>query len=246
MALKEFKGIETFRIGENRIPCADLIINVEPCEMIISYPGKKSCFWEIDNHIHLGRDVDKYNKVDYLFLTQKHFLKMYPPKKSYWLPLAADPEKHKLYSEEPVMYDVGFLGNDTYPRRRELLDKIGASFKLLRSTSKPGEEYSRLLSRCKILFNCSMDNDLNMRFFEAISIGRLLLSDKVDGQDDLFKDGVHYVSFKDWPDLMVKINCYLHDQENRERIAKAGAGLIRAKHTYLHRLETILEVCGFY
>ena len=246
MALRADPRIEVFRIGENRIPCADLIINVEPCETVIAYPGRKSCYWEIDNHIHKGKDVDKYQKVNHVFATQKLFLPLYPDKKTTWLPLAADPEKHKLYPDERLEYDVGFLGNDTYPRRKDLLEKIGRRYNLLRSTSKPGEEWSRKLSGCKILFNCSMDNDLNMRVFEAISIGRLLLTDKVEGQDDLLKDGEHYVSFKDWPDLDEKISFYLKNEEKRESLASAGAAFIRAKHTYQHRLEKILEVCGFY
>ena len=246
MALRAYPGIETFRIGQNRIPCADLIINVEPCEFIIAYPGKKSCFWEIDNHIHRGTDVEKYERVDHVFVTQKHFLDLYPKEKTSWLPLAADPEKHRLFEDEPLEYDVGFLGNDTYPRRRELLDQIGFKYKLLRSTSEPGEPYSRMLSRCKILFNCSMDNDLNMRVFEAISIGRLLLTDKVDGIDDLLTDGEHYVSYYDWEDLEKQIFHYLNPESSREKIAKAGAAWIRAQHTYTHRLETILKEMGFY
>jgi len=246
MALRADPRIGVFRIGENRIPCADLIINVEPCEFVIAYPGRASCYWEIDNHINKGQDVDKYQKVDKVFVTQKIFLPLYPKEKTVWLPNAADPEKHRLYADEPIMYDVGFLGNDTYPRRRDLLEKIGAKYKLLRSTAKPGEEWSRKLSRCKILFNCSMADDLNMRAFESISNGRLLLTDKVHGQDELLKDGEHYVSFKDWPDLDQKISYYLKHEKEREKIAKTGAAFIRAKHTYRHRLEEILKVCGFY
>lgn len=246
MALRAYPGIETFRIGENRIPCADLIINVEPCEFIISYPGKKSCYWEIDNHIRCGRDVDRYEKVNHVFVTQKHFLDLYPIEKTSWLPLAADPEKHKLYPDEPIEYEVGFLGNDSYPARRSLLDQIGKKYKLLRSNAKPGEEYSRMFSRCKMIFNRSMDNDLNMRVFEAISIGRLLLTDKVEGMDELFVNGQHYVSYKEWADLDEKINYYLYEIKERETIARVGADYLRAKHTYAHRLESILKEMGFY
>lgn len=246
MALKEDRRIEPFRVGENRVPCADYIINVEPCDKIISYPGRKSCYWEIDNHIHVGKDVDKYNKVDYVFATQKLYLPLYPEEKTTWMPLAADPEKHKLYPDEPLKYDVGFLGNDTYPRRSDYLDKIGRKYNLLRSNSEPGEEYSRKLSRCKILFNCSMNNDLNMRVFEAMSIGRLLLTDKVEGQDYLIEDGVHYASFSDWQDLDEKISYYLKNNSERESLASAGAAFIRAKHTYRHRLEKMLQIGGFY
>ena len=243
-ALRADPRFEVFRLGENRIPCADIHLNIEPCDLVIHYPGRKSIFWEIDNHIHMGNATDNYSRVDYLFIAQKAFLPYYPKSKTHWLPLAADPEKHKLYPDEPIEYDIGFLGNDTYPRRRDLLDKIGAKYKLLRSTAKPGEEYSRMLSRCKLLFNCSMDNDMNMRFFEAMSIGRMLLSDKVDGQDDLFKSGKHYVAYSDWVDLDKKIGYYLKHDNERENIASVGSAFIRAKHTYADRIEEMLKVIG--
>ena len=246
MELRKDKRIGVFRIGENRVPCADLIINIEPCAKIISYPGRKSCLWEIDNHIHLGSCVDKYQEVDNVFITQKHFQPLYPDKKTTWLPLAAYPDLHKLYKDEKVIYDVGFLGNDTYPRRSDLLDKIGKKYKLLRSTAKPGEEYARKLSQCKILFNCSLHHDMNMRVFEAISVGRLLLTDKVDGQDDIFKEREHYVIYNEWEDLDKKIEYYLNNDKERERIAKKGANYVHATQTYKNRIETILQTCGFY
>jgi hypothetical protein len=246
MALHRRPDIASYRIGEDGIPCADLIINVEPYDFIISYPGKKSCLWEIDNHIQQARKTDSYEKVDHVFVAQNFFLPLYPQEKTSWLPLAADPEKHRLYPDEPLLYDVGFLGNDTYPRRRELLDRIGKKYKLLRETSQPGEEYSRKLSRCKILFNCSMDNDLNMRVFEAISIGRLLVTDNVLGMDELLTNRIHYVGFNDWKDLDETLEYYLSHDKEREKIAQTGSNWIKASQTYDHRLEEILKVMGFY
>ena len=242
MAIKADPNLSMFRLGEDRIPCADIYINIEPCQQVIRYPGRPSCFWEIDNHIHMGQDYDKYSLVDHVFITQKFFSPFYEDKKTSWLPLACDPKKHRLYEDEKIEYDVGFLGNDTYPRRRDLLEKIGKKYKLLRSTAQPGEEYSRMLSKCKILFNCSMDNDMNMRFFEAISVGRMLLSDKVLGQDEMFMDGKEYVSYTDWPDLEEKLDLFLKNDTKREKIASAGAKKAHAFHTYQDRLQTILEV----
>jgi len=244
MAIKQRKDITMFRLGEDRIPCADIYINIEPCQQIIRYPGRKSCFWEIDNHIHQADDIEKYTKIDKLFITQKHYLPLYKDYNATWLPLACDPEKHKLYPDETIEYDVGFLGNNTYPYRRELLDRIRSKYKLLMSTAPPGEEYSRMLSKCKILFNCSMDNDMNMRFFEAISIGRLLITDKVEGQDEMFEDGKEYISFKDWPDLDKKIEYYLNHEKEREKIAKRGSERAHHFHTYTDRLNKMLEVIG--
>jgi spore maturation protein CgeB len=246
MAIKDDPKLSCFRVGEARVPCADLILNIEPCAKIISYPTAVTCFLEIDNHIHQGRDLEKYNAVDHVFVTQKHFIDLYPKEKTTWLPLAADPEKHRLYPEEKILYDVGFLGNHTYPERSALLKQIAGKYKLLQSTAKPGEEYSRLLSRCKLIFNRSMDNDMNMRVFEGMSIGRPLLSDIVDGQNELFSPDEHYISYEKWEDLDGKIEWLLKNPEYCEKIGNAGAALIRAKHTYRHRLEKILQVCGFY
>lgn len=245
MAIKADKEIEMFRLGEDRLPCADIYINIEPCQEIIRYPGRKNAFWEIDNHIHLGQDIEKYNKTQYLFITQKFYLPLYEPQKTWWIPLACDPEKHKEYTDEKIIYDIGFLGNDTYPYRKELLDRLGKKYRVLRSTAQPGEEYSRMLSRCKLLFNCSMDNDMNMRFFEAISIGRLLLTDKVDGQDELFVDGNHYISFKDWQDLDQKVEYYLKHYNEAEKIAKSGREMAHSMNTYKDRLYQMLEIMKY-
>jgi len=246
MAIKRDPKLSVFRVGEARVPCADLILNIEPCPRLITYPTAVNCYLEIDNHIHQGRDFAKYNAVDKIFVTQKNFLGLYPKEKTTWLPLAADPELHKLQPNEPTLYDVGFLGNTNYPERNTLLNQIAQKYKLLCSNAEPGIPYSKLLSQCKVLFNRSMDNDMNMRFFEAMSIGRPLVSDVVPGQDDLFDGESDYISYEKWEDLDTKIQFLLDHPEYAKKIGEQGAAHIRAEHTYQHRLEKILQVCGFY
>ena len=244
MAAEKDPDIEVFKVGQIR-PCdVDLIFNIEQCPNIITFPGVKSCYWEIDNHINKGRRVDRYNAVDWVFIAQKGYLPLYPEHKTRWLPLACDPEKHKEFKDEPIKYDIGFLGNDTYPIRQDLLNKLNRRYKLLRSTSEPGEPYSRLLSQCRFLFNRSMDDDLNMRFFEALSVGRLLFSDVVRGVNDLFVDGEDYVNYKDWDDLKVSIDYYLSRPKEAEKIAEHGQEIVRYFHTYKHRLDEVLAITG--
>ena len=185
-ALKRRKDIEFFRYGEGKTACADIYLNIEPCQYIVHYPGRKVAYWEIDNHIHRGNDHEKYKQADYLFLAQKTFWDLYQHDKKFWVPLAADPDVHKTYPDEEIKYQIGFLGNDRYPKRHALLEKLNERYKILWSTAKPREEYARLMSQCRFLFNCAMDNDINMRFFESISMNKLFFTDEVFGQHDLF------------------------------------------------------------
>ena len=244
MAAKKDSDIEVFKVGQIKPSDVDLIFNIEQCPEIITFPGVKSCYWEIDNHINRGARIDRYNAVDWVFIAQKGYLPLYPKNKTLWLPLACDPEKHKEFKDEPIKYDIGFLGNDTYPIRQDLLNKLNRRYKLLRSTSEPGEPYSRLLSQCRFLFNRSMNNDMNMRVFEALSVGRLFFTDKVEGMDDLFVDGEDYICFKDWDDLRELIDYYLSKPKEAEGIAKHGQEVVRYFHTYKNRLDEVLAACS--
>jgi spore maturation protein CgeB len=244
MALRKDPNLDVFRLGEDHLACADFFLNIQPCSFIARMPGRKVGYWEIDNHIVRGQDFQKYNLVDYLFVAQKHFLDLYGHKNLNWLPLGCDPDIHKLYPDEKVIYDIGFVGNDNYPERRKMLDLIGQKYKLLRTTAAPGEEYSRKFSQCKMIFNWAMDNDMNMRFFEAMSIGRLLITDKVEGQDDLFSSINDYCWCRNWEEIDYSIDYWLKHPERREEKAKSGHDQAVRYNTYKDRAYKMLEIMG--
>ena len=80
-----------------------------------------------------------------------------------------------------------------------------------------------------------------MRFFEAIALGRMLLTDYLPQQDQYAVVGMHYKSYKDWADLDRLVEYYLKHDDEREKIAKQGSDHIRENHTYEHRLVQILK-----
>jgi len=241
-AIKRQEGLQGFRLGQIKPEEADLILNFMPCARIITAKGVKSAYWEGDCHLIQGRKTEIYELVDYVFIAQSPFMEFYPKEKTYYLPHACDPTVHHRIEGVEQLYDVGFIGNDTYPRRRRLLDSIGAKYKLLRTTTEPGLPFSEALSRCKIAFNCSMNQDVNMRFFEAMAIGRMLITDYLPAQNEFAKEGIHYVSFRDWEDLDQKIAYYLEHEKEREKIAREGSIYIRRHHNYDERLKKILEI----
>lgn len=220
----------------------DLVLNIEPVKNVIKIPGVPSVYYEIDNHVIAGNDTRFYDPADILILAQKTNLKYYEKYNPRILPLAAHPKCHKRYSDEPIKYDIGLLGNDTYPARRSLLESLGRHFRVLRGTAKPGEPYSRLLNQCQLTFNRSMADDVNMRFFEAIGCGRMLLTDYLPEQDNFATVGKHYITYDGEEDLIRKVKHYLKNEKEREKIAKRGAAHIHEHHNYYNRLKSLLNI----
>ena len=245
MAGKRMAGVEIYRREEIDPAKVDLVVNVMPCDVLVVPDGVKTCYWEIDAHIIQGQKKEIYDRVDKVFIAQSPFFGFYPKEKTAYLPLACEPTVHHLQETEKVKYDIGFIGNDTYPTRRRLLDQLGTKYNILRTNTPPGLPYSRALSSCKLTFNCSMQFDVNMRFFEAIAIGRLLLTDYLPEQDMFAKQGEHYRTYTDWKDLDETVAYYLSHDLEREKIAKAGSNHILRHHTYSERLREIIKVMGF-
>ncbi len=245
MAAKKTPGVECYRRGQIDAEKANLIINVMPFEFLLTAPGVPSVYWEIDNHLIRGWKVQYYNRVDRVYVAQKHFLDLYPPRRTYYLPLGCWPDVHHYFKPERELYDIGFIGNGTYPFRRTLLEQLDLTYKLLWANTPPGVPYSKALSACTMTFNRSMNHDVNMRFFECLAIGRLLFTDRLAEQKDFAQENVHYIGYKDWPDLREKIAYYLQHPNEREAIAAAGAKHVRENHTYGHRLRQILEAFGW-
>lgn len=81
------------------------------------------------------------------------------------------------------------------------------------------------------------------RIYEIIGRGGFLLHPEVEGLDEEFEDGVHYVSYprfeKGTRGLSQAVNKYTNDTDARERIRKQGFRQCR-KYTYTKRCETLL------
>lgn len=103
---------------------------------------------------------------------------------------------------------------------------------------------SRIYGRSKIVTNVSMNNDINMRYYEAMAAGCLLLTNKIknNGVASLFKEKVDYVTYKNKNDAINKINYYLNNPLIRVKIAKNGQKKVLNYHTYKQRLQRIINL----
>ena len=128
-----------------------------------------------------------------------------------------------------------------YQRRRRLLERLARRFELTVAQDVWGDDMVRLLSRAKLAFNCSLAGDVNMRVYEAMAAGSLLVTDRAEnGLEVLFADGEHLVAYGD-PDLEAKVAWALEHAHAREAIAARGQALVLGHHTYAHRMRELVR-----
>lgn len=203
----------------------------------------KVCYL-IDSHLNLEHHLAWCQQFDYVFTAQREYvpaLRQVNPN-SYWLPLGCDPDIHGGKSKQK-QHDIGFVGALAFnPRRQQLLDKLGAEVNLYRARCF-WHEMAEVFAASKIVFNTFARNDLNMRFFEALCSGSMLLSDMAfgSGQEELFRDGEEYACYHD-ATLIETAKFYLDNDELREQIAERGCRIVHNAHTYLHRMQDLLAV----
>jgi hypothetical protein len=199
----------------------------------------------VDVHINTSHRLALAPFFDYVFVAQRDYmehLRAAGCSQIYWLPLACDPEIHQT-SMLHQMWDVGFVGQVHSPDRGRRLQLLAERFKV-NDYRRPyaREEIATVYGQSKIAFNCSLRGDLNMRVFEALASGALLVTDRIpNGQTELFKPGVHLVEYSTDAELLEVVTYYLEHEEERMRIAQAGRELALAQHTYQQRIQFILD-----
>ena len=223
--------------GENYLPRE---LEQAPCP---------TAWWAIDNHIHARGNDGWHFKVaaafDHVFIAQRDYLNTFRLRNvsTSWLPHACDPEVHRPHALERDL-DVVFVGNvlGIHARRRELLERLKRRFRVHEFQGAFRDDMARLFSRAKVAFNCSLAGDLNMRVFEALGCGSLLVTDRIgNGQESLLADNEHLALYDDQT-LEAVVERFLTDESAREEIAERGHKLVSKHHTYAHRAREIVRV----
>ena len=139
------------------------------------------------------------------------------------------------------MIFVGSISS-TQDRRRDLLERLEKQFDL-NCQRKFMDEMAEHYSKSRIIFNNAINHDLNMRVFEALCSGSLLVTDSATGSglDEIFKDKEHLIIYND-ANLEDTISQYLQNDEDRDRISRQGRKEVLAHHTYAHRTETMINI----
>ncbi len=206
-------------------------------------------YWAIDTHRDHARRLDHARTANFVFCAQRNGASRMRadgiPGAS-WLPLACEPEIHHRIPGRSKQYDICFVGN-TFPgdgERSRLVEWIRATFPRAFVGRAYGEEMARIYSASRLVFNCAIRDDVNMRVFEAAACGSLLVTNDLTdyGQDLLFTPDIHLVTYRDSQELPDLIQRFLQDEGQRERIAEAGMRHAHAHHTYRQRMTDLLAV----
>lgn len=152
-----------------------------------------------------------------------------------------------------LKYDVSFWAVESDPIRTKALEILEDKFdcKLngtIRSQSfkkyqRKGEAYLNELKACKIILNFKGTGWDTMRYWESTGIGRFMISQRPKIViPDNFRDGKEIVFCKDdLSDLIDLCKYYLQNEEERETIAMNALEMAKARHSYIHRAEYLLE-----
>lgn len=228
---------------------ADLYLYIEPLGLIPrgleDSPIPTACVL-CDVHRNLKSRRTLARLFDYVFLYQRNYVAEFcdhPPGAVHWLPYACDTEVFRDLGVARDL-DIAFIGQlfGKRSRRRLMFETLARRYRVNEPRYYLQEEIPEVYSRAKIVVNPPVADDLNFRFFEALSCGALLLTKRVaNGQEELFREDLHYVAFNDEKELFEKVEFYLRNEKERKRIALAGYEEAVGRHSLELRLKTLLD-----
>lgn len=254
----DYLGYETQSLDYHQLPDLrkniDLVIYMdnaewEQCNRIkMNDKEVPTFYWAIDTTLDSGnRCVVQSEFVDFVFYAQSREGNKFDPNKSDWLPNAHDSvlyePKFKKWKDREI--DVAFVGEvEKRNERKNLISLIKENFPSVEtSNSSSLEEIYELYNNSKIVINPCL-GDLNLRMFEGMGSGALLISNP-DQLNNLwsnsFVDGLTYFKYQDDNHAIELIKAALSNPQTSERIACYAQSLTFLKHCYTDRAKQILD-----
>ncbi|WP_274653375.1 CgeB family protein [Paenibacillus humicola] len=203
-----------------------------------------------ENRLAANQEMCSWYKPDLMLMSHSLHLASHFPVPVRFFPFGVDP--HIYYSTKPYRdrkVDVAFVGGkSSMYRQREISLRLietlfGGDKTLSLRSSCFLHQLGQLYGDSKIVFNQTADRikSFNMRIFEGMGCGALLLTDHTPEQAKLFKDGVHLVVYSSMEDLYEKLDYYLYHPDEAQKIARSGQSYVLASQTYDQRALQLLK-----
>jgi hypothetical protein len=244
-----------FPLGIEKVECLKIIYLIDTH---INMHSDKSNNFQLNHRLILSNFFDSiflYHKkhLNNFIKFQYRFKKKKLKRNIFWSPVACDPNLHYQNLGNKRNYDISFVGQlgPEISFRHKFLKRIYFSdnrsyIKKKYANNISDKLMSKIYGQSKIVTNVSINNDINMRYYEAMAAGSLLLTNKIknSGAEILFEENVDYVSYKNEKDAIKKINYYLNNSEKRKKIARTGQKKVLNYHTYKQRLKNIIKLAS--
>lgn len=107
-----------------------------------------------------------------------------------------------------------------------------------------GLAHAEALQRGTLVVQHSRHQEITRRIFEAMACGKMVLTDRLSYDThihDIFKDNIDLVYYDSYEDLRRKIDHYLFNATEREKIAASGKKVVLKGHTQVSRVDTLLK-----
>ncbi|MFH0882769.1 MAG: glycosyltransferase [bacterium] len=166
-----------------------------------------------------------------------------------WLPLAADETiYHPPVDDAERDLDVVFVGTidpERRPKRSAILFRLKQISDLTVIDGKgkrsvPAGEVADVYRRAKIVLNELLFDGVNLRTFEAMACGAIVLTEEGRGEGDLFADLDVMRTFNSH-NLESVVAKLLSDPREQERLSKDSAEVIRDSHLVSLRARHVLN-----
>ncbi len=208
--------------------------------------GCPTAWYGIDTHMDYEKHVRIGRLFDATFVAQKEYVSRLRGDGVHhvtWLPLAFEPSLHPDPEPERTI-DVAHVGSGQVhmnPERHRLLDRLRERFPSHRFGPASPQEMGRIYASSRIVFNRSVRNDVNMRFFEAAGAGAVLVTDRLvdNGVEELLEEGRHFVTYTDGDSLVRAVESLLASPSTCAEMGRAARRHVLAHHTSLKRARTL-------
>lgn len=181
--------------------------------------------------------------VDMVFVDQLSTLRSFLCHgiEAYWLPLCSNESDFR--QSKPKKHLITFVGRISNYRlkRRNILDYISKSFPVNVVEGVSRSEMLDVFSESHVVLNENFFSGINLRFFQALASGSLLLSEKnSQGLRQHFKDKKHYLGYSP-SNLNHLLNEIEKDPSKYTDISERGQKICWNNHRSLHRAELVLD-----
>lgn len=222
----------------------DLYIDIDDSfQYLLEEKLKPKIWWAGDTHIQYQWDFHKARFYDFVFCAQKDAAESFSKNgiRAKWLPHACEPKLHGKVNVSKK-YDIGACCNMIGVERNRLIPILKERYPNNFFQSVNYWEMGKYHSMMKIIVNIAHANDVNMRVFEACCSGSFLICNKELRNNGLYDITRNIEVYENDEDLFEKIDYYLKNESEREKIAHKARKEILAKHTYMNRAVELAKV----